>query len=761
MKIFLWLLILSVIIVFGKLDASAITSNKDFSPTFHPKIEIMRTSGSIKIDGMLNDNGWENASVVSNFSEQYPGDLIEPPVKTRVMMTYDKSNLYIAFVCQDRGEEVRASHCERDYIKNDDNIGISIDTYGDAAWAYILIANPLGIQGDALWSREKGEDYNFDMIWYSEGKVADSGYQVEIAIPFSSLRFPGNLEQDWNINFFRNHRRHSNHEITWSAIDRNEDCKPCQWGQLSGIRNVSPGTGIDFIPSITACQIGKKESSGNIGYDNPEGEFGFSSKYLLASNATIEATINPDFSQIESDPAIIDINTTFALFFEDKRPFFQEGIDLFRTFFELFYTRSINSPIFAAKGTYRGDKTNIACLVSYDKDSYVIIPHEEYSEIRGAGKSKIGVGRIQQMFGQNSHLGVLATGRYFDQGGSNSVLSVDGQWRISQPVQINWQGVGSYTKEDNDRFYGQASTVSIRYASRKFYSTLRYFGSSSEFRADNGFEAENNYHKSHLFLQYSIYPNGRLLEKYSLWAILYNVWNYNGLDKKGVVTVNGELNFKFAQTRFFGLYSDRKERYQNIKFNNLWFLRTGFTSTPSKGISFECVIEYGNKIDRYFAIVGREIRSNLTLNLQPTDRAKIQNTIRISRSKANTNISKIYTIGEDSRLVRFDKNDRLYSQKIIRTSFSYKITKAMSFRLALQYNDRNRTVLAIDNLPGDNYLSNTQIRSWNIDPLLTFAPNPFSIIYIGMTHNYNAINDDVIELQQCQYYAKLQYLFQL
>ena len=748
-------------IVLVRCDALASTNSKSFNPTFYPVIEIQETSGSIRIDGSLNDDGWKDAVVTSDFSEQYPGDLIKPPVNTRVLMTYDNNSLYIAFICQDRGEDVRASHCERDHIRYDDNVGVSIDTYGDAAWAYILIANPFGIQGDALWSRESGEDYNFDMIWYSEGKVVDSGYQVEIAIPFSSLRFPKNPEQDWKINFFRNHRRHSNHEITWSAIDRGEDCKPCQWGHVTGISNVSPGTGIELIPSITGSQVGNNVSNGSIDYDNPKGEFGLSSKYLLASNATIEATYNPDFSQIESDPAVIDVNTTFALFLEDKRPFFQEGIDLFQTFFELLYTRSINNPRFAAKGTYRVNRTHIACLVSYDKDSYVIIPHEEYSEIRDAGKATVGAVRIQQMFGHNSHVGVIATGRYYDRGGSNSLLSVDGEWRISQPVQVNWQGVGNYTTEEDKGYYGQASTVSIRYASPQFYGTLRYFGSSRNFRADNGFETENNYHKSHLFLQYSIYPKSRFLERCRIWTIFYNVWNYSGLDKKGVTTANGDLKFGFAQTNLFGLYSHRKERFHNINFNNLWFLRTGLSSTPSRALSFSSEIEYGNRIARSFAITGYEIRCSFSLDIQPTDRARIENTFEYLSSKVSEDYSKTYAFNDVASVIVFNEGVRLYSQRVSRTSFSYNIAKALSFRLTLQHNDREKTVLVKDDVTDYYLLTNIRAKSWNLDPLLTFQPNPFSIIYVGLTHYYDAINSDDMKLQQCQYYAKLQYLFQL
>jgi hypothetical protein len=211
--------------VFFAIGASV---NAEYKPTYHPTLMVPKTNEIIKIDGELDEPAWQLAGKADNFTEHYPGDQTEPPVVIEAFITYNKNNLYVAFVCYDDPKIIRASFCDRERVHTDDNIALCIDTYGDAAWAYVLNVNPYGVQADALWSANVGEDGGYDMIWESAGKVTDSGYLIELAIPFSSMRFPNKYEQTWKIDFWRNHPRDNRRQYSWAAYDRDDTCWPCK-----------------------------------------------------------------------------------------------------------------------------------------------------------------------------------------------------------------------------------------------------------------------------------------------------------------------------------------------------------------------------------------------------------------------------------------------------------------------------------------------------------------------------------------------------
>jgi len=356
------LLLLLILIVFSQ----GLLAEDNFTPVYNPTLEVKKLSGTIDIDGDLNDPGWSNAARVGNFAEHSPGDQTKPPVNTEALITYDSDKLYVAMICYDDPALVRASFCERERVGSDDNICLLIDTYGDAAWAYELNVNPYGIQADAIWSQNVGEDGGYDLIWESAGKITDSGYQIELAIPFSSLRFPNKAEQVWKIDFWRNHPRDVQGQYSWAAYDRSVPCWPCQWGTVTGIKDVQPGKGIEIMPTLIGYQSGSLSGDGtsdspyNFDNDKAEGEVSLGGKLAVSSDITVEATYNPDFSQVEADAAQVDVNTNFALSFPERRPFFQEGNDLFTTIFGAVYTRLINNPEFAGKVTARIGRTSIA-----------------------------------------------------------------------------------------------------------------------------------------------------------------------------------------------------------------------------------------------------------------------------------------------------------------------------------------------------------------------------------------------------------------
>jgi hypothetical protein len=234
----------------GWLTSPNIAAGENYQPVYSPTLHVSRAAGPIKIDGKLDDPGWQGAARATNFAEHNPGDQTQPPVETEVLITYDDEYLLVAFLCFDDPKAVRASLCERDEIWSDDYAIVLIDSYAEATWAYEISANPYGIQGDVLWSRSGGEDAGFDLIYESVGMITGQGYQVEMAIPFSSLRFPNRQAQIWKMDFWRNHPREDRGQYSWAAYDRDDPCWPCQWGTVTGIENVQPGKGFEILPSL-------------------------------------------------------------------------------------------------------------------------------------------------------------------------------------------------------------------------------------------------------------------------------------------------------------------------------------------------------------------------------------------------------------------------------------------------------------------------------------------------------------------------------
>ena len=166
---------------------SSVKADDDFKYQIKPSYNVAKLNGTIKLDGLLDDSGWNNLTRATGFVETYPDNGVKANTETELMLTYDESSLYIAFICYDPDPaSIRASLISRDRIWNDDYMGMLFDTYGDGAWAYEIFSNPIGIQGDGRQITSAGEDIDFDLVFFTEGVVTDSGYQIEIALPFLS-----------------------------------------------------------------------------------------------------------------------------------------------------------------------------------------------------------------------------------------------------------------------------------------------------------------------------------------------------------------------------------------------------------------------------------------------------------------------------------------------------------------------------------------------------------------------------------------------
>ncbi|MDI6809829.1 MAG: DUF5916 domain-containing protein, partial [Candidatus Eisenbacteria bacterium] len=615
---------LSVLLV---LHSDSLADGEEFVPNVKPSLTIPRVSTPIQIDGELDDPGWQSVARASNFTENFPDNKAKPPVDTEVLVAYDNTYLYMAFIAYDTNpNSIRCSLRNRDEIWQDDYIGVILDTFGDAVIGYELFVNPIGIQGDGVQTMT-GEDMSFDIIFQSKGKITDKGYQVEVALPFSSLRFPNKTEQTWKATFWRTHPRQSRSTYSWAYIDNNVACWMCQFGTLTGIRNVKPGAGIELLPFATGFQFAslRDPSVPGSGLRNadPTGRAGVGVRYFVTTSMTAEATYKPDFSQVESDPAQIDVNTTFALFYSERRPFFQEGSDMFSLRNSAFYSRSINDPLAAAKLTGRIKKTDIAYLAAYDQHSPVIIPFEERSAvIPSIGKSTSNVLRIRQTLRENSYAGGILIDRRREGDGAGSIFGVDGSIAFLKNYHFDWEALFSHTEEprdtmltadissiyfdknrhtaafDGERYRGNSCFAGMRRSSKHVGASIAYVELSPSFRADNGYITRNNLREVESGIQVRSYPKSRFLDNIGSGVEIGRVWNYDGIRKDEWLVHYFFATFKHQTSVFFD-YVFTKEKFRGVQFPAFNRMELNLNSNFSEPLGIGCNLELGQSVARF------------------------------------------------------------------------------------------------------------------------------------------------------------------
>jgi hypothetical protein len=733
---------------------SSAPATESFQPVFNPSLEVTRAEGKIDIDGIFDDPGWRNAVMADNFVESYPGENIEPIVATEVFVTYDDDNLYVAFACHDDPSKVRATMCQRDLFYGDDAVGLWFDTYGDANWAYELYVNPYGIQKDYLWSSISGDDRGFDLVWESAAHINETGYQVEVAIPFASLRFPNKDSQSWRMNFVREHPRDSYRQFTWAAYDRDEKCWPCKWGTIDGIHNVHPGKGFEVLPTFVGYQTGSLADPNTVDSpfenEDPDGELSIGGKYSVSSDITLEGTYNPDFSQIESDAAQIEVNSTVSLFYPERRPFFQEGSDIFRTIFNAFYTRTVNDPQFAVKMTGRMNKTSIGFLSALDDNTPYLIPLEEQSIMRNTGDSYVNVLRASRTLGEDRHVGFILNDRRFDGDGSGTVFGIDGDIRLSQNYSFAGQYLTTHTKEsvdsllsegledvyfdngkhtaafDGESYSGDAFIIQFRRRARHLSWTLDYNQVSPTYRTEVGYDPWNDYRNLSLYSNYTIYPEKGIFDRITPQFYADGRWNFDNERKwyHASVAVTGRL--KLAQTGFGTQYSRSSETWWGVDFKDLWNANIFVESQLNDQIGYFVSFDRGQGAAVWVPAKGNETSLYVSFNLKPIDRLIIEPDFNFSRS------------------THVETAERLFNGYITRTRIRFQANRELSFRFVIQYNDFNQL--------------------WEFDPLMTYRLGSFTVFYVGSTYDFDQYPvqiGDPSKWRLCsrQFFMKLQYLF--
>jgi hypothetical protein len=478
----------------GSADDQIIIPPEKASPITIPKFETQPV-----IDGNIDEDVWKTAAQFKDFVQTEPGYNIAPSKETIAYMGYDSENLYVAYFCFDEPDKIRATVAKRDAVGGEDYVGIFLDTNNDQRKAYIFQFNPLGIQGDGIKSDGDGRsDFSVDIVMESKGMIHPNGWSVEVKIPFKSLRYEAGKGKIWGVDFWRRIDRLNREIDGWMPMKRGVS-ELQQLGKITGLNDINTERTLEIVPSITLSENGERVEDLGVPPINSrfinrpvKQDIGVSLKYQITPNVTLDAAINPDFAEVEADAPVVRANERFPIFFPEKRPFFLEGIDIFRSPLQIVNTRNIANPDVALKLTGKIGRNTFGILGAVDD-----FPDSD-------SKAYVGVLRLQRDIGENSNIGLFATQYHFGSQHHNNLLGVDGKYQLDPRTKIEVQVIGThsrkffYNPDINDSEYRTGNGFAYRaiydYTGRNRGYFIGVNGRSADYRADVGFTRRTNTH---------------------------------------------------------------------------------------------------------------------------------------------------------------------------------------------------------------------------------------------------------------------------
>jgi hypothetical protein len=498
-----------------------------------PPIQITRTTGGITIDGDLSDPGWQNATKLEEWYETNPGDNVEPKAKSIGYLAYDDHFLYAGFKFIDpTPSKIAGPYNDRDHIggNTDDYGGVILDARDDGKTAILFLVNPHNIQYDSVSDDSTGnEDSSPDFFWDSATKINSDGWTLEMRIPFTSLRYKGS-SPEMGVMLYRNWPRDRRYQMFTNKIPRGGNCFICNERKLVGLTDLPPAGHLITAPYLNEQSIGEAPNLGERVTTRPlKNDAGVDLKWTPSRDSAIDATINPDFSQIESDTAVISTNQRFAIFFPEKRPFFLEGSELFNTPVQAVYTRTITSPRWGLRSTGKIGANAYTILIAQDRGGgSIILPSPLGSNFGPQDVSALdAIFRVRHDFGK-SYISFLTTDRQAQGGAFNRVFGPDFQWK-SEHHSITGQLLISDTRTPNrpdlaEEWNGQklrsaAFDAWYQFQNKKwdFYADNKDYGDN--FRADLGFVPQVGYRANYQELGYTIYPKSGFFSRVRLYGM--------------------------------------------------------------------------------------------------------------------------------------------------------------------------------------------------------------------------------------------------
>jgi hypothetical protein len=712
---------------------------------------VSAATSAIKVDGILDEKAWEDAVVIKVPFEWLPGDNIPAPVDTDCLVTFDIDNFYVALRCYDpEPDKIRAHLMDRDAtdtLIQDDHISFIVDTFNDERRGFQFRSNPLGVQADANFSESEGyEDFSWDAIWDSKGRITEWGWALEIAIPFNQLRFPRTEEvQTWGFSIERSYPRSVRHRMTSHRRDRDTTCIMCQFNKITGIQGISPGLNVELDPTLTTIRTDSREDFPmNPGASMESGKIdpdpGISARWGITPNLILNATANPDFSQVEADVRELEVNTRFAIRYPEKRPFFLEGADFFLTPMEAVFTRTVADPDGGLKFTGKVGKNAFGIFGAYDRVNNLLFPSNQVSSStamdQGVGS---GVFRYRRDIGRTSNVGVLYTGRVSDDY-YNHVAGIDGFFQINRTKQFRIQYLHSETKYSDEiaADFGQkpganggdALYAEFMHLGRNWLYMFIYQDRHPDFRADYGYIPRVDLRRGSGQVAYTFW--GERGEWYNQIRIMLTgdlVYDHDGdltdrsLDIQAMYLgpLQSTVRAQYIRSREFYL-----TKYYDL--NQVVFFGE---MKPIGGLRFNVVTQYGDTIDYNNA------RKAIGLNLLPSVEFSLGRHINVNFQHAFQRLSL--------------EGDEIFTANLSQVRLIYNFNVRTFVRVIVQYLDVARNP--------DLYLFPTpdRMQTFLTQFLFSFKLNPQTVLFIGYSDNYLGMTDIDITQTSRTFFVKLGY----
>ncbi len=702
-------------------------------------VKVPEFTKSPKIDGYLENPLWKNGVILDVFTQYEPQEGALPTEKTIAYIGHDKKHLYIAVRCFDSNPKaIRACLTERDSVFGDDDVTIYLDTFNDKKRAFVFQVNPCGIQVDGIYTEVRrrgrgrggffGFDRNWDTFFLSNAKRDDSGYTVEIAIPFKSLRFPNTETQEWGLQIMRTIRR-KNEEIYWHPRSRDINGFLIQAGTLEIDGAIEKGKNFEVMPVLTGL---KKDDQ------KPESEAGMNIKYGITSDLTADITFNPDFSQIEADIPQIDVNQRYALYYPEKRPFFLESKDFFDTPLELVYTRTIVNPLWGVKLSGKMGQTTLGFLSTYDENPASIdIPglpeddeeEEEEEEEDNPYNSFINVFRLKRDLYPESHIGFILTDKEMGLSWNslsdnyNRVMGFDGHFKFSNNYRFSFQFLGSMSKvgeETTDLV--PAMTLSLSRTARHLTASANWTSIHPDFEAATGFFRRKDIHYFNSRIGYAFLPMNDLIISIRPSFEYRRIYDFNNTLTDEEYQISFFLS-GWRQSHIMASYSDELERYEGINFYKKSF-RASLGADPFSWLSGNISYSFGDSI--YYEdnpYLGYKTSVNTRLTLKPI-----------------TNLRLSYNFRNDL-FYKEKGGEKEYEVNIISQRINLQLTRALSLRLITDYNDYYKEL----------YNS----------VLLSYIYSPGTVFYIGIDDNQEEDDSGIWRREGRYYFIKFSYWWRI
>jgi hypothetical protein len=751
-------------------------------------VDVPRIEATAVIDGDLSDPVWSRAALLTGFSQYQPVDGRPAEEPTEVRVWYSPDAVYFGIRAREiHGSVVRATHANRDNIDSEDQIQILLDTDDARQIGFLFGVNPYGVQQDGTRSAqfaggaggpqatgggfrnvnplEGGVDLNPDYFFESKGRLVESGYEVEVRIPFKSLRYQDAKVQNWGIHILRR-VQHSGFQDTWAPAVRANANFLAQSGSLDALHDLHRGLVLEATPTLTARADRSPALRNGRDYQQKQ-ELGGDVRWGIRQNLGLNATINPDFSQVEADVGQVLLNERFALFYPEKRPFFLDGLELFDTPNQLIYTRRIVAPLGGLKLTGKLAGTNIASMIVSDDRQY---------SWRGNHSPLYGVSRLRYGYGSSNTLGAVVTTR---EDGANFSRVAAGDFRFyhSKLYWAQFQAAGSWTDSLGNRRNGAIYQADWDRTGRTwgFHYTLRSLDPG--FNAAAGFVNRTGIMEARIINRTSFYgAPGALVQTYGAFWSFDRIWNNAGAGHglaessesilpsatiRGGWRLSGALGhsyFAFDPSLYRGLTVQRSVGtvIDTAAFTvpppekNEWNGSFRVTTPTFRHFTGTASISEGQVPVFREAAPGNSSRMDATLDLRPT--TAIRSSLQFSRLT----------------IARKLDGSRFSSETIPRIKVEYQVSPPIFVRLVGQYAARSRS--ALRDRSGNPILVNGVIDSgsatneFSADWLFSYRPVPGTLLYLGYGSTLNESREfrfQDLRRTRDGFFGKISYLFRL